>query len=148
MEPPVSTVPLLGLQVHFFWRPIFIGGRCAIPTGAGLTSGCGLPTWVLGIEPSLHPLEYLSAKSVLSFRLSPALLDPYIGRSLLLCLLMNSPHPGDCKIITVHSSHTGCLALPVCLSSPLIFVTFPPLPIQSQVLYRRPIVAVSWAHVN
>lgn len=70
---------------------------------------------VLPTEPFPCPLSHSSARSVLSLRLNPPLLDPYIGLSLLLCFLMNSAF----TILQVHHSTlilqlTG-LALPVCL---------------------------------
>lgn len=67
----------------------------------------------LQTEPSPWPLSHSFARLVLSFRLGPALLDPFIGLSLLLCLPMSLPHSLVCKLITAHSSlQLMCLALP------------------------------------
>lgn len=94
--------------------PVFHFRACFERWGIKLRTPCfqskRFTNWAIFLPPS-----HSSARSVLSFRLNPPLLDPYIGLCLVLCFLMNSAF----AILQAHHSTlilrlTG-LALPVCL---------------------------------
>lgn len=103
----------------------------------------GLCSRHLTPELSPQPLPYLSARTAFSFWLCPALLDPYIGLSPLLCLLMNPIHESARASQHTHLSSRRVWPVQCALPAPW-FCHLSPSPRTFTRLIQWPIAHASW----